>query len=58
MNDGFVRGLYGAPGGPFLYVSPGIGQSGCYPLRLFNPSEITVFTLKRLQTPITNQERK
>ncbi len=58
MNDGFVRGLYGEPGGPFLYVSPGIGQSGCYPLRLFNPSEITVFTLKRLQTPITNQERK
>ena len=47
MNDGFVRGLYGEPGGPFLYVSPGIGQAGCYPLRLFNPSEITVFTLKK-----------
>jgi len=30
-----------------LYVSPGTGQWAGFPLRLFNPSEITLFTLRR-----------
>lgn len=46
MNGGFVRGLY-AEGGAKLYVNPGAGQwAGC-PLRFFNPSEITLFVLRR-----------
>ena len=45
-NDNHVRGLY-SKGGIKLYVSPGIGQSASYPLRFFNPSEVTVITLRR-----------
>jgi predicted MPP superfamily phosphohydrolase len=30
-----------------LYVSPGTGQWAGFPLRLFNPAEITLFTLRR-----------
>ena len=45
-NEGHVRGLY-EEGSLKLYVSPGTGQWAGFPLRIFNPSEITLFTLKR-----------
>ena len=46
-NERHVRGLY-EEGDLRLYVSPGTGQWAGFPIRLLNPSEITVFTLKRL----------
>lgn len=49
LNEGFVRGLY-REGDSFLYVSPGGGLWAGFPLRFFDPSEITVFTLRRPQT--------
>lgn len=45
LNGGFVRGLYPIGKG-YLYVSPGTGQWAGFPVRLFNPSEITLFTLR------------
>lgn len=45
-NEGHVRGMY-EEGRMKLYVSPGTGQWAGFPLRLFNPSEITLFTLRR-----------
>ena len=45
MNGGFVRGLY-REGDSYLYVSPGTGLWAGFPLRFFNPSEITLFVLK------------
>jgi len=54
-NRGLVRGLYTfqtpqTSQTSFLYVSPGVGQWAGFPLRFFNPTEITVFTLKRSAT--------
>ena len=46
LNGGFVRGLYPL-GESYLYVSPGSGQWGGFPMRLFNDSEISVLTLRR-----------
>ena len=46
-NEGHVRGLYEFAAGCFLYVSPGTGQWAGFPLRLFNPSEITEIVLRR-----------
>lgn len=53
-NNGFVRGLYRIPAGEaasgrdgLLYVSPGCGQWAGFPVRFFNDSEVTVFTLRR-----------
>jgi len=46
FNDGFVRGLYDVDGRP-LYVSAGMGEWGKVPVRLFDPTEITLLTLKR-----------
>lgn len=49
-NDGYVRGLYSVPGRKGegrLYVSPGTGQWGGFPMRFFNDSEITVLVLRR-----------
>lgn len=45
-NNGFVRGLYPF-GRAYLYVSPGSGQWGGFPMRFFNPSEVGLFTLRR-----------
>lgn len=45
-NGGFVRGLYRL-GESMLYVSAGSGQWAGFPMRLFNPSEITLITLRR-----------
>lgn len=44
-NGGFVRGLYDV-NGMSLYVSPGSGLWGGFPMRLLVPSEITLLTLK------------
>lgn len=51
LNDGYACGLY-RHGDSVLYVSPGSGQCEWMPARFFNPSEITVFVLRRrkLQT--------
>jgi len=46
FNGGFVRGLYPLDGA-FLYVSTGSGQWSGFPMRFFNPSEITLLTLRR-----------
>lgn len=46
LNGGFVRGLY-REGRGVLYVSPGAGLWAGFPLRFFNPSEITLFVLTR-----------
>lgn len=44
-NAGFVRGWYDA-GGMKLYVSPGTSQWNGFACRIFDPSEITLFTLR------------
>ena len=44
-NNGFVRGWYDV-GNMKLYVSPGTSQWNGFALRLFDPPEITLFTLK------------
>lgn len=46
-NDGHTRGRYDFAPGRILYVSPGTGQWCGFPLRLFNPAEITEITLRR-----------
>ena len=46
-NEGRTRGLYEFAPGRFLYVSPGTGQWAGFPLRLFNPAEITEIVLRR-----------
>ena len=46
-NEGHVRGLYEFAPGRYLYNSPGTGQWAGFPLRLFNPAEITEITLRR-----------
>lgn len=45
-NGGFSRGVYRL-GESALYVSPGCGQCEWIPVRLFNPSEITLVVLRR-----------
>ena len=47
VNEGHVRGLYEFAKGRYLHVSPGTGQWAGFPLRLFNPTEITEITLRR-----------
>jgi len=47
FNEGHVRGLYEFAKGRYLHVSPGTGQWAGFPLRLFNPAEITEITLRR-----------
>ena len=44
-NGGFVRGWYEV-GSMRLYVSPGTSQWNGFAMRLFDPSEITLFVLK------------
>ena len=44
-NEGRTRGLYEFASGRFLYLSPGTGQWAGFPLRLFNPAEITEIIL-------------
>lgn len=45
-NEGYVRGLYSVGTG-HLYVSPGVGQWAGFPLRIFDPSEVTLLILRR-----------
>ena len=46
FDSGFVRGIYELPGG-YLNVSPGVGQWAGFPLRFFNPPEISVIVLRQ-----------
>lgn len=49
-NGGYVRGVYQLKDNPrpgWLYVSSGTGQWAGFPVRYFNPAEITVITLRR-----------
>ena len=46
-NEGKSRGLYEFAPGRQLYLSPGTGQWAGFPLRFFNPAEITELTLRR-----------
>lgn len=45
FNKGYVRGWFNVDGMP-LYVSPGAGLWGGFPIRIATPSEIAVFTLR------------
>lgn len=45
INNGFVRGMYDL-GGRLVYVSAGIGEWGKLPVRLFDPPELTLITLR------------
>ena len=45
-SNGFVRGLYRIGDG-YLHVSPGCGQCAWFPVRYFDPSELTVIALTR-----------
>lgn len=45
FNNGFLRGFYDVDGMQ-LYVSPGSSQWNGLPLRIFDPSEITLFILR------------
>ena len=49
VNEGHVGGLYEFAQDRYLHVSPGTGQWAGFPLRLFNPTEITEITLRRKQ---------
>lgn len=44
-NEGHVRGFY-REGGLVLHVSPGSGQWAGFPLRIFDPPEITLLVLR------------
>ena len=46
-NEGYRGGLYEFAPGRFLHLSPGSGQWAGFPLRLFNPAEITEIVLRR-----------
>lgn len=46
MNGGFAKGLFKIGKG-YLYLSPGTGQWNGFPIRLFNPSEITLIILTK-----------
>ena len=46
-NEGRTRGLYEFAPGRFLYLSPGSGQWAGYPMRMFNPAEITEIILRK-----------
>lgn len=45
-NRGYVRGVYRMDG-KALHVSPGCGQWVGFPMRFFNPAQITLLTLRR-----------
>ena len=45
-NEGRTRGLYGFADDRFIHVSPGTGQWAGFPLRLFNPAEISEIVLR------------
>lgn len=45
-NKGFLRGLYETEGGQ-VFVHPGSGQWAGFPVRFFDPAEITLITLRR-----------
>ena len=49
FNGGYVHGVYELPAknAARLYVSRGTGQWAGFPIRFFNPSEITLLTLRR-----------
>ncbi len=47
-NEGHTRGLYEFAPGRYLYNSPGTGQWAGFPIRLFNPTEVTEITLRRI----------
>lgn len=46
-NEGKSRGLYEFAPGRYLHLSAGTGQWAGFPLRLFNPAEISEITLRR-----------
>ena len=45
-NAGYTRGIY-RHGKLTLYVNPGCGQWAGFPMRFFNPSEVTVIVLRK-----------
>ena len=47
FNEGRIRGVYEFAPGRYIHVSPGTGQWAGFPMRLFNPAEITEITLRR-----------
>jgi len=47
VNGGYVRGLYRTGERAYLYLSAGAGQWAGFPIRFFNPTEITVIRLTR-----------
>ncbi len=47
-NEGHTRGLYEFAPGRYLYNSPGTGQWAGFPIRLFNSTEVTEITLRRI----------
>ena len=54
-NRGRTRGRYDFAPGRILYVSAGTGQWSGFPLRLFNPTEITEITLRRAAASVASQ---
>ena len=53
-NEGHVRGLYEFAPGRYLHVSPGSGQWAGFPMRFFNPCEITEIVLKKAKGRLKN----
>lgn len=47
LNGGFLRGVY-REGDAILYVSSGCGQGASFLVRLFDPTEIALITLRRM----------
>jgi predicted MPP superfamily phosphohydrolase len=48
VNGGYISGFYDV-GDLKLFVHPGVGLWSGFPIRLFNPSEITILTIKTPQ---------
>jgi len=49
FNGGYARGLYRTGEKAYLYLSSGAGQWAGFPIRFFNPTEITVITLEKVK---------
>jgi predicted MPP superfamily phosphohydrolase len=53
-NGGYISGFYDVDGMK-LFVQPGLGLWSGFPIRLFNPSEITVLSIRAQENAALGQ---
>jgi predicted MPP superfamily phosphohydrolase len=56
-NGGFLKGFYDV-GGLRLFVHPGVGLWSGFPIRILNPSEITLLIVKAPEVAALNGARE